>query len=86
MRAEEKARDRTIDVQDPCSLDAMEDKAKRKTPMDKTIDDLGPTLPELKWWRKIWLVLIYAFKNQKLPIAIMASFIVLVVLGVLFWG
>jgi hypothetical protein len=62
------------------------DEAAEKNTKDRTIDDLGPTLPELKWWRKIWLVLMYAFTHQKLPIAIMGVFIVLVALGVLFWS
>ncbi len=84
--AENKAKDRIIDEQAPSLPDTAEDKAKRKKPEEKTIDDLGPTLIELKWWRKIGLVLIYAFTHRKLPIAIMVSFIVLVVLGILFWG
>ena len=78
--------DRTIDEQATCSPDTAKDKAKRKEPMEKTIDDLGPTLPELRWWRKIRLILRYVLKHRKLPIIIMGIFIGLVVLGVLFWS
>jgi len=66
--------------------DAIKDKAERKETTEKTIDDLGPTLSKLRWWRKIWLVLMYAFKHQKFQIIIMCVFIGLVVLGVLFWN
>lgn len=80
------AKEQTIGEQTLRSPNNPEDRAKRKASLEKTIDDLGPTLPELKWWRKAWLVLVYASKRQKLPIAIMVLFIVLVALGVLFWS
>jgi hypothetical protein len=66
--------------------DTAKSKSKRKTPDEKTIDDLGPTLTELKWWRRIYLVFNYALRHQRLPIGIMVSFTLMVILGVLFWG
>lgn len=60
--------------------------AAEETTKEKTIEDLGPTLAELRWRRKIGPVLMYAFKSQKLPIAIIGIFIILIALGVLFWG
>jgi len=62
------------------------DEIKRKDPEKQTVDDLGPTLPKLKWWRKIWNVLTYAISHQKLRIGIMTLFIVLVALGAFFWS
>ena len=59
---------------------------KRNEPVKKTIDDLGPTLPRLRWWKKIWHVLIYAIGHQKLRIGIMTVFILLVALGASFWS
>jgi hypothetical protein len=84
--AEEKSNNRTFNEQAHFLPDTAKDKAKSKKPEEKTIDDLGPTLAELEWWRKIGQVLIYALKHQKLPITIMVSFILLLILGVLFWG
>lgn len=59
---------------------------KRNEPVKKTIDDLGPILPRLRWWKKIWRVLTYAIGHQKLRIGIMTAFIVLVALGAFFWS
>ena len=79
-------KDRTLDAQVHPTPGQAEDKAKGKKSINKTIEDLGPTLPELRWRQKAWLVFIYAFNHQKLPILVMVAFIVLVILGVLFWS
>jgi len=53
----------------------------RNNTVKKTIDDLGPTLPRLRWWGKIRHVLIYAIGHQKFRISVMGVFISLVILG-----
>lgn len=66
--------------------DTDEDMARRKESAKKTSDDLGPTLPRLRWCQRIGQVIIYAFKHQKLRITITGIFILLVLLGVLYWS
>jgi hypothetical protein len=77
-------KDKIIDEQNlPCTT---EDNAKRREPIRITIDDLGPTLPVLRWRRKSQFIFVYAIKHRKLPIIIMGAFITFIVFGVLFWN
>jgi hypothetical protein len=63
-----------------------EDKTKGIEPRRKTIDDLGPTLPGLRWRRKLQRIFVYSIKHRKLPIAIMGAFIAFIVFGILYWN
>ena len=67
-------------------IDAAAGEAKRKETAKKTVEDLGPTLPRVRWWGKISHVLIYAIGHQKFRISVMGVFIALVILGAFRWS
>lgn len=54
--------------------------------MLKTVEQLGPTLPKLKWWEKHWQIIKFAFSNQTLPIFIMLSFFAAILVLTFSWN
>jgi len=63
------------------SADACTIGAKGQKPEKKSVCDLGPKLPGLRWWEKLWHVAMYTIGHQKFRISAMGIFILFVILG-----